>query len=494
MASKDEQFDQQDLSKDGGVLKTIKRAGSSDKCPAQGDTVYVHYTGTLASNGEKFDSSRDRSEPFSFALGKGQVIKAWDLGVSTMKQGERCELVCRADYAYGPSGSPPKIPADATLKFDIELLRFEGEDISPDRDGTITKSIIEEGEKYNCPSENATVKVHAVGTHEGRVFYDKELGFILGEGSAVGLPKGVERAIRAMELGEKIRLHLTGMFAYGLCAPPDSELPPMAEVVFTIELKSFKLLTKPEFFCKLCTLPCENKHNYDEHCKGDPHKKMAKAAEAAASGGSSHNPADGNLGGSGTNMGLQLAQLHAQTGCVLSIADVGDPAAFNPLRVVGKIDRELDAMDRFVSFIPDDCGIHLNREWAFMSGVLFREHCKQLLEQMHAADRPNVVVHFATDQKAETWAVFCVDAHALKTVASSFAQRIAPKDGPHLLHSFLACALRGQEKPWFLSGPRASAAPEGDLAPHLDDHPQSPRCAQEQGPQPARARLAASPD
>ncbi|KAI6239264.1 Peptidylprolyl isomerase [Aphelenchoides fujianensis] len=155
MASKDEQFEQQDLSKDGGVLKTIKRAGSSDKSPAQGDTVYVLFTCTLP-NGEVFASSCDRNAPASFALGKGQVIKAWDLGVSTMKQGERCELICRADYAYGPSGSPPKIPADATLKLDIELLRFEGEDTSPDRDGTITKSIIEEGEKYNCPSENAT--------------------------------------------------------------------------------------------------------------------------------------------------------------------------------------------------------------------------------------------------------------------------------------------------------------------------------------------------
>ena len=86
------------------------------------------------------------------------MIKAWDLGVATMAIGEKCELLCRADYAYGPSGSPPKIPANATLKFEIELLRYEGEDISPDRDNTITKSIIQEGEKYNCPAENATVK------------------------------------------------------------------------------------------------------------------------------------------------------------------------------------------------------------------------------------------------------------------------------------------------------------------------------------------------
>lgn len=89
----------------------------------------------MAENGEKFDSSRDRGEPFSFSLGKSQVIKGWDIGVATMKQDEVCELLCRADYAYGSSGSPPKIPGDAQLKFEIELLRFEGEDISPERDG-----------------------------------------------------------------------------------------------------------------------------------------------------------------------------------------------------------------------------------------------------------------------------------------------------------------------------------------------------------------------
>lgn len=93
------------------------------------------FQGVLAENGEKFDSSRDRNEPFTFSLGKSQVIRGWDLGVATMKIGEVCELFCRADYAYGSSGSPPKIPGNSQLKFEIELISFEGEDISPDRDG-----------------------------------------------------------------------------------------------------------------------------------------------------------------------------------------------------------------------------------------------------------------------------------------------------------------------------------------------------------------------
>jgi len=232
--------EQIDLSKDGGVLKKIIKVGTSDKLPSAGDTVYVHYTGVLAENGEKFDSSRDRNEPFSFSLGKSQVIKGWDLGVSTMKIGEVCELLCRADYAYGSSGSPPKIPGNAKLKFEVELIRVEGEDISPDRDGSITKSVIEEGEKYNCPAENAPVTVHAVGTFEGRIFYDKQVEFVLGEGSEVGLPEGVDRAIRRVNKGEKCCVTLKSRFGYGLHPPAEYNLPPNAEIEFTLFLPDFE--------------------------------------------------------------------------------------------------------------------------------------------------------------------------------------------------------------------------------------------------------------
>ena len=84
----------------------------------------MHYVGTLLT-GEKFDSSRDRDVTFNFKLDKGQVIKGWDLGVATMKLGETCELICAPEYAYGESGSPPSIPPNATLKFEVELLDFD---------------------------------------------------------------------------------------------------------------------------------------------------------------------------------------------------------------------------------------------------------------------------------------------------------------------------------------------------------------------------------
>jgi FKBP-type peptidyl-prolyl cis-trans isomerase len=89
-----------------------------------GNTVSVHYTGWLL-DGTKFDSSRDRDQPFSFTLGQGGVIKGWDKGVVGMKAGGKRELVIPPDMAYGKRGSPPKIPPNAPLKFDIELLKIE---------------------------------------------------------------------------------------------------------------------------------------------------------------------------------------------------------------------------------------------------------------------------------------------------------------------------------------------------------------------------------
>ena len=114
-----------DISDDGGLCKCILTQGEPDSgTPFEGAEVQVHYVGTLLSDGSKFDSSRDRPGNFKFKIGLGQVIKGWDKGVATMHKGEKAELFCRSDYAYGDSGSPPKIPGGATLKFEVELLSW----------------------------------------------------------------------------------------------------------------------------------------------------------------------------------------------------------------------------------------------------------------------------------------------------------------------------------------------------------------------------------
>jgi peptidylprolyl isomerase len=102
-------------------LKYVDLREGKGPMPQKGQTVTVHYVGTLL-DGTKFDSSRDRGEPFEFPLGEGQVIAGWDEGVKTMRVGGLRRLIIPAKLGYGDQGAGDKIPPGATLVFEIELL------------------------------------------------------------------------------------------------------------------------------------------------------------------------------------------------------------------------------------------------------------------------------------------------------------------------------------------------------------------------------------
>lgn len=103
-----------------GLKVEILKEGNGPK-PKPGQTVSVHYTGTLA-NGRKFDSSRDRGTPLQFKIGQGKVIAGWDQGLLMLKVGSRAKLTIPPQLGYGTKGAGGVIPPNATLIFDVELL------------------------------------------------------------------------------------------------------------------------------------------------------------------------------------------------------------------------------------------------------------------------------------------------------------------------------------------------------------------------------------
>jgi peptidylprolyl isomerase len=116
------------MTKTSSGLQYDDTATGSGDTAAAGHTCVMHYTGWLwvdGAKGEKFDSSLDRGRPFSFGLGKGQVIKGWDEGVAGMKIGGKRTLLIPSELGYGARGAGGVIPPNATLVFEVELLELK---------------------------------------------------------------------------------------------------------------------------------------------------------------------------------------------------------------------------------------------------------------------------------------------------------------------------------------------------------------------------------
>eukprot|EP01018_Ginkgo_biloba_P006255 Gb_32981 [translate_table: standard] len=227
-----------------GLKKLLVKEGEGWETPETGDEVEVHYTGTLL-DGTKFDSSRDRETPFKFKLGQGQVIKGWDLGIATMKKGENAVFTIPPELAYGESGSPPTIPANATLKFDVELLSWSSvKDIC--KDGGIFKKIIKEGEKWENPKEADEVLVkYEARLEDGTVVSKSEEGVEFYVKDGFFCP-ALSRAVKTMKKGEKVILTVKPQYGFGEkgreAIGDEVAIPPNAMLNVDLELVSWKVV------------------------------------------------------------------------------------------------------------------------------------------------------------------------------------------------------------------------------------------------------------
>eukprot|EP00890_Picochlorum_soloecismus_P002491 jgi/Picsp_1/3242/NSC_06082-R1_rotamase fkbp 1 len=204
-----------DVTDDGGVVKEVLRHGlQSERLPQLGDTVEVHYVGSLEVDGREFDSSRKRNQPFKFELGKGKVIKGWDLGVATMSKGEIAKLTIAPEYGYGPSGAGDSIPPNSTLVFEVEMLGWKSQaDVLGD--GGIMKYVEHEGDGWATPNAQDEVvlslEARALGATEPFLI-DSKTVFSIEDGH---LCDGLGEVVKTMKKGEEARVELSPDYAFG---------------------------------------------------------------------------------------------------------------------------------------------------------------------------------------------------------------------------------------------------------------------------------------
>jgi peptidylprolyl isomerase len=248
------------LTTPSGLKYEVLSPGKEGERPKPGDKVKVHYTGTFT-DGRKFDSSRDRGKPFEFVLGAGQVIAGWDEGVALMSVGSRFRLHVPSKLGYGERGSPPGIPPNTDLVFDVELLSFtKGEPIPEFRDldeekakktdSGILFEVLEEGTGRATTADDGVAFKFAVWNTDGDLIVcDAVFGGLLG-GQVKALRLGrlelrfLKEAALLMKVGSKVLFKVPPSLCFG-ARPVHPKLPGSSTTIWRLEL--VKINEVPKF-------------------------------------------------------------------------------------------------------------------------------------------------------------------------------------------------------------------------------------------------------
>lgn len=231
-----------------GLKVKITEKGNG-KQVIKGDKVTAHYTGTLE-DGKKFDSSKDRNQPFSFKVGTGQVISGWDEGFQLLSIGDKATFTIPSNLGYGANGAGGVIPPNATLFFDVEVLDAVASPapkaaVPYDVTGLDTIKMqsglrflkVESGTGEKA-QQGKYVSVHYTGyLMDGKKFDSsvergEPIEFQLGRGMVI---KGWEEGIELMHVGDKMRFIIPSELAYGEKGAPGA-IPPNATLIFDCEL------------------------------------------------------------------------------------------------------------------------------------------------------------------------------------------------------------------------------------------------------------------
>ncbi len=237
----------QQVKTNSGLIYVTTKAGAGQPV-RKGETVTVHYTGTLQ-DGTKFDSSRDRGQPFEVPIGLGKVIAGWDEGIVGMLPGEQRTLTIPPQLGYGARGAGSVIPPNATLTFDVELIGVQTlPNTSPTEPGKPRKLdsglILETITPGNGPTAEPgdAVTVHYTGTLQDGTKFDssRDRGQPFEVPIGVGdLIKGWDIGIVGMKVGERRKLTVPPELGYGTRGAGEV-IPPNATLIFDVELINVK--------------------------------------------------------------------------------------------------------------------------------------------------------------------------------------------------------------------------------------------------------------